>query len=55
MLTEIKNFLPLFPGLDAPNKMEMEDLNENILHTVPNGWAKQSCLQVWYFELKTYR
>ena len=46
-LTEINNFLSLFLGLDASNKMEMEDLNENILHTVPNGWAKQSYLQGW--------
>ena len=51
----MNNFLPLFPGSDASKKMEMEDLNEILLHAVPNGWAMQSYLQGWGFELKTYR
>ena len=54
-LKEINNFLPLFPGSDASKKMEMEELNEILIHAVPNGWAKQSYLQGWDFELKTYR
>ena len=33
----------------------MDDLNEIILHIFPNGWAKQSYIKVWDFELKTYR
>ena len=54
-LTEINNFLPLLPWSDASNKMEMEELNEILLHEVPNGWSKQSYLQGWDFELNTYR
>ena len=54
-LTEINNFLPLFPGSDASKKMEMENLNEILLHAVPNGWTKQSYLQGWVFDLKNYR
>ena len=53
-LTEINNFLTLFPGSDASKKMEMEELNKILLHVVPNGWAKQSYLQGWYFGLNTY-
>ena len=33
----------------------MEDINEILLHTVPNARDKQSYLQGWDFELKTYR
>ena len=54
-LTEMNNFLPLFPGSESSKKMEMEDLNDILLHAVPTGWAKQSYLQGWYFELNTYR
>ena len=35
--------------------MEIEELNEIIIHAVPNRWAKQSYLQGWDFELNTYR
>ena len=52
---EINSVLPLFSGSDASKKMEMEELNEILLHTVLNGWSKQSYLQGWGFELKTYR
>ena len=54
-LTEINNSLSLFPGSDASKKMEIEEINKILLHAVPNGWAKQSYLQGWYFELKAYR
>ena len=54
-LKEMNNFLPLFPGLDASKKMEMEELNNILLHAVPNGWSKQSYLQGWGLELKTCR
>ena len=54
-LTEMNKFLPLFPGSDASKKMEMEELDEILLRAAPNGWAKQSYLQGWDFELKTYR
>ena len=54
-LTEMNHFLPMFPGSDASKKMEMEELNKILLHEVPNAWAKQSYLQGWCFELKTYR
>ena len=54
-LTEINNFLPLFPGLDASKKMEMKELNDILLHAVCNGWSKQSYLQGLDFDLKTCR
>ena len=43
-LTEINNFLPIFPGSDASNKMEAGELNNIILHKVPNVWTKKSYL-----------
>ena len=49
------NFLPLFPESDVSKKMEPEYLNEIILHAVLNAWTKQSYLQGWDFELKTYK
>ena len=36
-LMEMNNFLPLFPGLDASEKMEMEELNKILLHAVPDA------------------
>ena len=54
-LTEINNFLNLFPGLDTTKKVTPEELNEILLHTVTNGWAKQDYLQGCDFEMKTFR
>ena len=48
-LTEINDFLPLFPILDATNKMPTEELNEFLFHAVPKGWGKHSYLRVWEF------
>ena len=52
-LTEINNFLLIFPGTSSPKKIPTEELNEILLHAVTNGWEKQSYLQVWYFEMET--
>ena len=54
-LTELNNYLPLFHGLRASKKIPPEELNKIILHTVTDGWAKQSCLQGWYFKMKIYK
>ena len=54
-LTELNNYLPLFLGLSASNKMHPEELNEILLHAVLNGWAKHAYLQSWYFEMKKYK
>ena len=35
--------------------MYPEELNVILFHTVPNDWAKQSYLQVWDFEGKTFK
>ena len=54
-LMEINNFLPLFPGYDPTKKIPSKELNEILLHAVPNGWGKHSYLRGWYFEMSTYR
>ena len=54
-LTEINNFLPLFPGPEASKRMTTKELNEILLHLLPKERAKQSYLQVWEFEMKTSR
>ena len=36
-LTEINNFLTLFPIYDPTKKMTTKELNETLLHAVPNG------------------
>ena len=41
-LRELNNYLPLFPKSIASKKMAPEELNEIILHVVPNGLAKQA-------------
>ena len=54
-LTEMNNYIPLSPGLDASKKMTPEDLNKIILHVFRNAWVKQSYLQGWGFEIKICR
>ena len=39
-LTELNNYLPLFPGARSAKTMPPEELNKILLHVVPNGWAK---------------
>ena len=48
-LMKLNNYLPLFPGFSAPKKMPPEELNEILLHAVPNDWAKHAFLQGWDF------
>ena len=51
--SEINNFLPFLPGSDATKNMPDKELNEILIHAVPNGWEKQSYLQGQDFEMKT--
>ena len=41
-LTDIKNYLSLFPGSNDSNNMDKAELNKILLHTVPNEWANNS-------------
>ena len=54
-LTELNDYLPLFPGSSSVNKIPLEDLNDILLHAVPKGWAKQAYIQGWNFEMKSYK
>ena len=49
-LTNINSYLPLLSGSEKINNLNEADLNKILIHAVPNGWAKQSYLQGWYFE-----
>ena len=44
-VTEINNFLPLFPGLDTAKIIPPEEPNEILLHAVNNGQDKKYHLQ----------
>ena len=54
-LTELINYLPIFPVSSAADKMDPEELNKIILHVVPNSWAKQAYIQGWDFEGRSYK
>ena len=54
-ITELNNYLPIFPGPSAIKKMIPEELNEILLHVVPNVWAKQAYLQGWDLEGSSYK
>ena len=54
-LTELNNYLPLFPGSIADKKMSSQELNGMLLHSVPNIGAKQAYLQGWDFEGKSFK
>ena len=53
--TELNNYLPIFPVSSAAKKIPPEDINNILLHAVPNGWAKQAYLQGWEFDIKSYK
>ena len=52
---EINNCLPLFPGLVDAKNISPEELNEILLHIIPNSWVNKYYLQVWDFKGKTYK
>ena len=54
-LTKLNNYPPLFHGSSAYEKMDPRELNDTLLHAVPNGWTKQAYLQGWEFEGKSYK
>ena len=43
-LTELNNYLPLFPGSITYKNIPPKELNKIILHAVPNGWENKSYL-----------
>ena len=47
------NYLPLFLGSSNAKKMDPEELNEILLHAVPNSWERQAYLQGWDLEGRT--
>ena len=53
--TELDNYLPLFTGLSASKNIPPEELNNILLHTIPNDWKKQAYLQGWDFDTKVYK
>ena len=54
-LTKINNYLPLFSGSSAAKKIPPKELNNIILHAVPNSWTKKAYLQGWDFEGKSFK
>ena len=44
-LTDLNNYLPYFPGYSNYRKMEEEELNDILLHAIPNGIEIQAYLQ----------
>ena len=54
-LTEINNFLPIFPVLDATKNIPPKEINEILIYALPNSWSKQAYLQGWDFKMKTFR
>ena len=52
--TKLNNDLYRFPGSSSSKKMAPEELNDILLHAVPNAWAKQAYLQGRYFEGRIY-
>ena len=44
LITELNNYLPLFPLSRDTNNMAPEDLNKILLHAVPTSWVIHSYL-----------
>ena len=54
-LTELNNYLLLFPGSRVSKKIPTEELNRIILNSVPNALEKQAYLRGWDFEGRIYK
>ena len=56
-ITELKNYLPIFPGSSASKKMTAKELNKILLHAVPDSSGKKF-LSIgtifWDEELQSY-
>ena len=50
-ITELNDYLDIFPGSENFNNMIESYLNNIMIHSMTNGWNKQSYLQVFEFEL----
>ena len=54
LLTELNNYQLLFPESNTSNNMEEGEINEIILHTIPDSWAQTTYLQGWNFKSRGY-
>ena len=54
-LTELNNYPPILLGYSTTKKMPPEDINEILLHSVPNGWEKQAYIQGCNFDITIYK
>ena len=50
-ITELNDYLDIFPGSENFNNMIESYLKNIMIHSMTNGWNKQSYLQVFEFEL----
>ena len=44
ILTELNNYLPIFPDSSVSRNKAPEELNEVLIHDAPNVWSKQAYL-----------
>ena len=44
-MVELNEYLDIFPGSKASRKIGKMELNEIILHIMPNGWSRQVYMQ----------
>ena len=51
---EMNNYLPLLHGSSPSKKMDPEEVNDIIIHTVPNVWGEQAYLHEWKLEGMSY-
>ena len=51
----LNKYHPLSLGSDGLRKMYEEEMNSILIHSIPNGQGKQAYIQVFGFELETYR
>ena len=54
-MVEPNEYLDLFLGLDTGKNICKAELNEIVLHSMPNGWAKQDFIQSFYFETSPFK
>ena len=48
---DLNNYLTLLPGLYEINNMTDDKSNKILLHSVPNRWKNQACIQGWGFNI----
>ena len=54
-LIDLNEYLASFPGVTIADKLGITELNEILLHSMPNSWSKQAHVQVFDYDYISFK